>query len=273
MQINPNCSEIIAKLPVTSMEEAIAFIEKNSNIQVIHYDHYLGSLASGIEEQYNIIDPDNPNSPDFRQGSYIMINTRTGMNDEGKEEHIICAHQHTRSQLYPTIEKLMNEKKLDFDGYDGGSDFDYLFKAWQEEKNDTPPEDLHRDLREMMAILFAKDTYHTDLKHMIEVVSQITSCDEAFAFKKNYIGKTVDRIIKEEPQLRQRLQEHIEAVKEIKEEQPGKPLTDEQLRKRAKESMQRGAVKAILACLYHENLRNIFLQGGDANDNHTKSKL
>lgn len=131
--LNPNCSEVIARLPVKNITEGKNLL-KSIGLDILRMDPYLNMhilLPNGKEEEYNMItDPDNPNLPDFEHHSTFYLK-RTDY--DGNEGIYIQGHQHSQIQLYPTIKKIQDKLGIDFYGYDGGGDFEEIFESWLNE--------------------------------------------------------------------------------------------------------------------------------------------
>jgi hypothetical protein len=87
--------------------------------------HWYADFSDTIGRNY-LIDRDNPNSPDFKNSSYMTLRK----DFEGKGIFVV-AHQHCQPQLYRTVKKIEDEFGESFTGYDGGGDFDELYKDWK----------------------------------------------------------------------------------------------------------------------------------------------
>lgn len=151
MLLNPNCSEIVAKLDVGSIQEAREIIE-DIGMKVIRYDPYI-SLYSGSrfnERYWIIVDPKSKNSPDFKCHARLTISRGAYYDEEGIW---IDGHQHSQHQLYETIKRIWDViPGIEFMGHDGGGSFNEIYGEWVD-KGAQPIEDFQTEIRDEIKVL------------------------------------------------------------------------------------------------------------------------
>lgn len=151
MLLNPNCSEVVAKLDVTTKQEAKEILE-DIGLKVIRYDPYVSLYSGGhfSEKYWMIIDPKNPNSPDFKCSSHLAISKNAYFDDEGIW---IDGSQHSQHQMYSTIKRISDAlPEVEFTGHDGGGSFNELFDEWIK-KGAVQIEDFQTEIRDEIKLL------------------------------------------------------------------------------------------------------------------------
>jgi hypothetical protein len=201
--LNPNCSEIIARLPVNTLPEGKKLL-KSVGLEIIRFDPYIDmhvNMKIPMMEKGNyIIDPENPNLPDFKFHSRLTIERADFERDEGI---YVVGHQHSQPQLYPTIKKISDKIGVEFKGYDGGYDFEECFEDWI---NKGQPKTDHQDeIRKSVKKLLRIPEIKNLAKNVFYAIDYIESKDlsEAQKYKmlieeyKKYCEKNKKKIIKE----------------------------------------------------------------------------
>jgi len=128
--LNPNCSEMICRLPTASMDEAKKMLE-GIGLELVDMPWYI-SFSDDVEKDY-IVNPENPNSPDYMYHAYLHL-----VKDFEEKGIFVVGHQHCQHQLYSTIDKIEQALKVSFFGSDGGYDFDEEYKDWKNKKFEVP---------------------------------------------------------------------------------------------------------------------------------------
>ena len=138
MKLNPNCSEVICRLPLDtdmSREDALKKLAEIGikEIELKNKDFYDYGEERGT--MLLLFDKDNSNTPDFANKSTINLQRRgEGYNEETDEPNdegaywAVIANQHCQHQIFPTLFKLERHFEL-IPGEDmwseGGSMSDY----------------------------------------------------------------------------------------------------------------------------------------------------
>ena len=136
MKLNPNCSEIVIRLPDIKKKEVLREL-KTIGIKQANVAGFWGfygddpKLTDKEKEErmmYKnmLVDGDNPNSPDCDSHAHVTIERgeRTGY-DYLHGQYLIWAHQHCQRQLFPTLHKIAKHFGVDPEGNDGGGSGDY----------------------------------------------------------------------------------------------------------------------------------------------------
>ena len=126
MLLNPNCSELVLRLPDDYTKEQVIEMLKDLGI------YYIEIPSNDIYEWDNsgdkmsvIFDKDNPNMPDYENGATIHIYGDGEDNGYGDDGIRIDGHQHCQHQLFPTLKKIQDELSGEVYGQDGGSANEY----------------------------------------------------------------------------------------------------------------------------------------------------
>lgn len=201
--LNPNCSEVIARLPVKNITEGKNLL-KSIGLDVIRFDPYLHMhilSPKGKEEKYNMIaDPDNPNMPDFEHRSTFYL----GKSDYNGEEGIyVQGHQHCQRQLYATIKKIQDKLGIDFYGHDGGGAFKELFEEWL--KGGKVIDDYQKPLYDKIRKILEDEKIKNVVTNVFEVVDCVenkkhTAKEKYILLKKaykEYLEQNKEELIKE----------------------------------------------------------------------------
>jgi hypothetical protein len=155
MLLNPNCSEIVCKLPFETMEKAKEEMEKIGvvSLSVPWY------ITFDDEAMGQLFDKDNPNSPDFENSAHLYLQE----NFEG-EGIFVVGHQHCQHQLYATVKKIEDATGEEFGGYDGGYDFKKCYTGWRKRK--TPVADYQMRLRKVAKALMDDKELKADIDRL-----------------------------------------------------------------------------------------------------------
>ena len=222
--LQTNCSEVIAKLDVASFSDARDILEE-IGMKVIKYDPYLSLYHGGrfSEKYWMVIDPKNPNSPDFQHTAKLSL-TRANYDESDKEAIWIDGHQHSQHQLYPTIKRISDALGLQFDGYDGGGSFNEIYDEWIK-KGAVPLEDFQTDIRNEIKILLRDPIVIKTIKSFkaveIAVKKKVVQQDKYAllieAIKKSMLNRKTELI---EKQREKEIKNHEEWEKRLNEEHP-----------------------------------------------------
>jgi hypothetical protein len=151
MLLNPNCSEVVAKLDVGSIQEAREILE-DIGMKVIRYDPYI-SLYNGSrfnDRYWIIVDPKSKNSPDFKCHARLTISKASYYDEEGIW---IDGSQHSQHQLYETIKRIWDMMPgIEFMGHDGGGSFNEIYDEWVDQ-GAQPIEDFQTEIRDEIKLL------------------------------------------------------------------------------------------------------------------------
>jgi hypothetical protein len=220
--LNPNCSEVIARLPVKNMIEAKKLI-RSIGLDILRIDPYINMhifLPDGKEEKRNMItDPDNPNLPDFKYRSTLYL----GKDDYEEGEGIyVEGHQHCQKQLYPTIKKIQDKLGVEFYGYDGGYKFEECFEGWLNEGNAV--EDYQKPLYDKIRKILEDEKIKNITKNVFEVVDCVENKKHSTREKYLLLKKAYRRYLEENKE---------ELIKEKKEDERYimQKVTDDQILK------------------------------------------
>jgi len=129
MKLNPNCSELVIRLPLNITKKRAIKELKKIGIYFIDYpanDWYHWVSSKPNETVPIILDLDNPNMPDFENTASMHIyGNRESDGYETQGVRIQC-HQHCQHQLFPTVKKIIDHfPNSEIGGQDGGSTFDW----------------------------------------------------------------------------------------------------------------------------------------------------
>jgi len=261
MMINPNCSEIVAKLPVQKIEDAKDFLEKNSNIKVIKFDSYHGMLSGLMEDTSpNIVDPDNPNTLDFNHGSTMSIyeGNYSDYDCDGDTGIFIVASQHCQHQLFETIHKLKDEKGLEFYGFDGGGGFDDNYDTWLDEFGRGKTPDYQDNIRKITKKILKNKKTIKELNNMNEITKTVTSAWEAREIREKNIKIFLKKLQENDKEFQKDVQAYVKALRENDNDKWTANKTDEELANSMFDNMKHGVAKSVMLCMESEELREIF---------------
>ena len=224
MILNPNCSEVVCKLEnVGSVAEAKKLL-KDIGIEVASMRNYI-RFSDNRGGGY-LMDTDNPNSPDFENGSYLAVRN-TSYQEFGGKGIYIEGHQHCQSQMYPTIDKIQKELGCTFEGYDGGGGFEELFEEWKKDPRQGRTTDDMKPRYAKFAVgtdeeppKLKQDDYQRCLRRLVRTCLE----DQGFALELRQIIKAKE-ISDEHPAVVAYLIEETEAFKKNKIDPRDEPLT------------------------------------------------
>ena len=122
--LNPNCSELVIRLPSDMSREEILEELKKIGIYEVDIKNWWSWGGSEEDRKFEgyLFDKDNPNSPDYEYHAYIEL--RDGR-PYGINGYIISASQHCQHQLFPTLRKIEKHFNTEVESYDGGSTTPY----------------------------------------------------------------------------------------------------------------------------------------------------
>jgi hypothetical protein len=254
------------------MEEAKEFIEKKNKMIVIEFDpnHLSRFGTDGVVMQ--IIDPQNPNMPDFENGAILRI--VSGRYEEYGEEVdeknaekkvvetgiYIMGHQHSQHQLYETIERIQQRSDLTFYGYDGGSSFTELYEEWKKRGGVASVPDYQRVTRNIAKIFFTEKEYESEYKRLFDIIEVVTEKSEAEMLQKKYIRDNMKKIMEKRPKTMQILSGMIDVMKKDKEYYGS--LTEDELKETCLFALKGPASDAIICCIHHKEIKDLFLNNG-----------
>ena len=261
LMINPNCSEVVGKLPVKTIKEAKKIL-KDIDIEVIRYDAYIHLHAgTKFSEKHNrIIDPSNPNSPDFANRSSIGLYRG---NYEGGNGVYVVGHQHCQRQLFATIEKISGEIKVDFHGYDGGYDFEDCYNEWLEREEDV--KDLQKAVREEVEIILAHKSMQEIKDGLFFTINIITGKKYSDGEKYKHLVKIVEKIMNERKKelVGKRRKEtkkmYDKVVKETGITDTMKQESDDDIFKHLKQFYHWQYTEPLFICITQPKIRKVFL--------------
>jgi len=185
MILNPNCSELVCRLPTESMEEAKEMLEK-IGIDVERFSMY----SFSDEESNHLVDYDNPNLPDFQNHAYMVLQK----GHDGDEESIhIVGHQHCQVQLYETVKKIQAADLGEFYGYDGGGGFEEEYNEWfyGNVKND----DYQKGMREIILGLINNEQVKDEINYLLNDLPLYTNLALNKSETKRKIIDELNRIV------------------------------------------------------------------------------
>jgi hypothetical protein len=220
--LNPNCSEVIARLPVKNMVEGKKLL-KSIGLDTLRLYPYLNiniSLTNGKEVKRNmILDPDNPNLPDYEHRSTLFMEKADY--EEGKGIYV-QGYQHCQIQLYPTIKKIQDELGIEFYGYSGGYDFEECFEGWLNEG--AIVEDYQKPLYDKIRKILEDEKIKNITKNVFEVVDCVENKKHSTREKYLLLKKAYRRYLEENKE---------ELIKEKKEDERYimQKVTDDQILK------------------------------------------
>jgi hypothetical protein len=110
----PNCSEVVYRVPGVEKEDFLVELEKIGIRQIMVKDFWVFSTPEPMEM---LSDEDNPNMPDYTRHSHMWVTNETDHFD-GCE---VRAHQHCQHQLFATMLKISSQFGGEWGGYDGGT--------------------------------------------------------------------------------------------------------------------------------------------------------
>jgi len=251
--LNPNCSEVIARLPVKTIAEGKKLL-RSIGLDILRVDPYLHmhimTQNGKIENDNAIIDPDNPNLPDFT--NHARLSLRRTNYEEG-EGIYIDGHQHCQVQLYPTIKKIQDELGIQFQGYDGGYNFERDFENWL--NNGGEIKDYQQPLRDEIKRLLKEKK----IKEMVENVFEVVDCIE----NKEHSPKEKYLLLRRA--YKEYLEENKKAlIKERREDERyknfAKKESDDEIWKNIMEVSMWTYMDPMFNVLNDEKLRKIFLK-------------
>jgi len=271
MILNPNCSEVIAKLPVSNMNEAKRLL-KSIGLKIIRYDPYVSLYENGrfeYSKKYTmIIDPENPNSPDFEHTAKLSVGRGSYEDDGGIWME---GHQHSQHQLYPTIKRIIEGiPDVEFSGYDGGGSFNELYDKWVEEGAKTIPDYQHEIRDEIKSLLKDKDVKNA-IKSFYAVdlaVKKRYAEQDKYKVLREAVKKSVDRRKKQIIKNRKILliKRHNKWEKELNEEHPDrksepfKMPSDEEVFTEFKRTYDFHILGAFYTVISNKQIAEVFLQ-------------
>jgi hypothetical protein len=150
--LNPNCSEVVCKLPATTMDEAKKTLE-GIGIKVVNVEWYV-DFSDDTQMNY-IVDPNNPNSPDFMHRAHLYI-----AEDFEAQGIFIIGHQHCQAQLFSTMRAIEKGLHIKFDGYDGGDIKEYA--DWKRKGEEMMP-DWQAQQRKWIRLLLKRASFKTEI--------------------------------------------------------------------------------------------------------------
>lgn len=254
--LNPNCSEIVAKLPVQSIQEAREFLERNSNIKTIKYNSYFDLLPLSEDEiKYNVVDPDNPNTIDFYRGSTMQI--LEGDYDSGDGIYVV-AGEHGQHQLYDTIHKLSKEKNLVFYGFDGGAGFDEMYLKWLDNAGPGSVEDLQEKIRKIVKKFFENNQFHRDLTNMSEIIRTVASPYEAEEIQQKHVKKIMKKILNKSTEIQEEIYTYVRELREEDEHDTYATQSDEEMYEDIIDNLKKGVSNALILCVQNKEAKEIF---------------
>ena len=188
--LQPNCSEVIAKLPMQSKKKAIEFLKENG-FEVIPLD--LFSLRFGrtlsIKEINNIVvDPENPFSLDIEHGSDIVLVKGDYGDGAG---YYIRGHQHCQIQMYPTLERMADRMGLSLEGFDGGGDFDESFEEWKKDGRPAPSHSYQTNMNEELQLIFADEKIKKMTEDTMNVMDYVICKEEGHKEKVEFVKAAI----------------------------------------------------------------------------------
>jgi len=234
--LNPNCSEMVMKLEdVSTVKEAIELLRSEGFI-VEKINRYVDFSK---DKSVEIMDKDNPNLPDFAHGAHLSI--YKGDYDAGNGIYIV-GHQHCQHQLYATIYRLESIFGGDFEGYDGGYDFEDCYNNWLDKgKPDVMTSNV--ELRERASKILLDKTEYGELSKM---------------FRRNRSWETRKNALMEycRKKIYAERQKYIEP-----EDEASKKITGD--KERYLQAMNTSAIelmKVLYVCIENKNIRNLILE-------------
>ena len=256
--LNPNCSEVVARLPVKNITEGKKLL-KSIGLDIVRHDPYIHMHK--ISEKYNrIIDPENPNSPDFEHRAYL--NLSKGNYEHGDGVYVV-GHQHSQHQIFKTIEKIQSELNVEFFGYDGGYNFEECFNDWLDKETDVP--DHQDDIRAEIEILLKQKKIQQTIEGVFLAVDITTNKKYSDKQKYDYLAKTVDEIVEDrkEELIAKRRKESKEIHDRIQKETGMKHKmrreSDQEIFDHLKQFYHFQYTESLFNCIEYKQIRKSFL--------------
>jgi hypothetical protein len=162
--LNPNCSEVVCRLDVKTVDEAKKQLKRIGINVVGQMDWYMNFDDEPIKDF--IIDTDNPNSPDFANQAQIAL-----VEDFEGEGIFIVEHQDSQHQTYPTLKKIEDGLRVEFYGYDGGYNFEEYYKGWKEKGTRLP--DYQVRTRKWIGVLLNNQQFAKEVDQLFERIDYL----------------------------------------------------------------------------------------------------
>lgn len=188
--LQPNCSEVIAKLPMRSKKKAIEFLKENG-FEVVPMDLFslrFGRVLPMKDIDNIVVDPENPFSLDIEHGSDIVLVRGDYGDGTG---YYIRGHQHCQIQMYPTLERMVERMDLSLEGFDGGGDFDECFEGWKKDGRPVPSHSYQTNMKEELQLIFADEKIKKMTEDTMKVMDYVICREDGYKEKVEFVKAAI----------------------------------------------------------------------------------